>query len=71
MKAADRILDVLKHGGEWTGHDIAQSTGLWPGSLYPALCRLETAGRIESRWMAGPQPRARLYRAVTTTEPTP
>jgi PadR family transcriptional regulator len=51
---------------EISGADIARSTDLASGTLYPILMRLEKSKWIESRWEKGdPQelgrPRRRLY----------
>jgi DNA-binding IclR family transcriptional regulator len=66
---AARVLDALarhgwKHDGWMYGLDIAKASGLFAGSFYPTLLRLEQAGWIESRWEddAAPYPRRRQYR---------
>lgn len=51
---------------ELSGAEIARSTGLRSGTLYPILVRFERAGWLASRWEAGdPQalgrPRRRFY----------
>lgn len=54
-------------GGERSGAEIAVSTKLASGTLYPILLRCEEAGWLKSRWEevdpheAG-RPRRRLYR---------
>lgn len=53
--------------GEFSGADIARSTHLASGTLYPILLRLEQAGWAESRWEAGKpselgRPRRRFYK---------
>ena len=60
------VIKVLSAREEMTGGEIAKATGLWVGSLYPALMRMERNGRITSRWETGtPRPdgsaRRRFY----------
>ena len=50
-----------------SGAEIARSTGLQSGTLYPILFRLEQAGWLESEWEEGEasylgRPKRRLYR---------
>jgi PadR family transcriptional regulator, regulatory protein PadR len=52
---------------EASGAEIARSTKLATGTLYPILIRLEEAGWLKSRWEADDphklgRPRKRLYR---------
>ena len=54
---------------ELAGAEIARTTRLASGTLYPILLRLERAGWLESRWeVEDPQrlgrPRRRLYRVT-------
>jgi PadR family transcriptional regulator PadR len=54
---------------EISGAEIARSTKLASGTLYPILLRLEEAGWVESRWETEkPQelgrPRRRLYQVT-------
>jgi PadR family transcriptional regulator, regulatory protein PadR len=54
---------------EASGADIARSTHLASGTLYPILLRLEQAGWAESHWEDGDprklgRPRRRLYRVT-------
>jgi PadR family transcriptional regulator, regulatory protein PadR len=54
---------------EISGADIARSTKLASGTLYPILIRLEEAGWVESRWETEDphelgRPRRRLYQAT-------
>ena len=54
---------------ELSGADIARSTKLSSGTLYPILLRLEEAGWVESRWeTADPRelgrPRRRFYQTT-------
>jgi PadR family transcriptional regulator PadR len=47
------------------GYDLARSTGLFSGTLYPLLVRLERDGFLESRWEASEhpsRPRRHFYR---------
>ncbi len=66
---ADAILAALADGAaHYVYGDLDRLTGLHAGSMYPALARLEVAGRIESGWAdRGPgQPRRRWYRIADT-----
>jgi PadR family transcriptional regulator PadR len=64
-----KVLSVFLFAGhdERSGADIAASTKLASGTLYPILLRCEQAGWLKSRWEevdpreAG-RPRRRLYR---------
>jgi DNA-binding PadR family transcriptional regulator len=52
-----------------SGAEIARSTKLSSGTLYPILLRLEEVGWVESRWEAGDphelgRPRRRFYQAT-------
>ena len=54
-------------GDEQYGHELIDATGLFPGTIYPILARLEQAGWLESRWEDVDQhdagrPRRRYYR---------
>ncbi len=59
---------LITHAGtEISGADIARSTKLPSGTLYPILFRLENASWVQSKWETEePQklgrPRRRLYR---------
>jgi DNA-binding PadR family transcriptional regulator len=60
------VVEALSARDDMTGNEIAKATGLWVGSLYPALMRMEQSGRITSRWETEtPRPdgsaRRRLY----------
>jgi PadR family transcriptional regulator, regulatory protein PadR len=53
--------------GEVYGLQIVEASGLPPGTIYPILSRLESAGWVESRWEEADQhaigrPRRRYYR---------
>lgn len=60
------VVRALRTQGEPTwGLRIVKSTGRPPGTVYPILDRLETAGWVESTWEdddARPGPRRRIYR---------
>src|ERR1700730_12941817 len=52
---------------ELSGADIARSTSIPSGTLYPILLRLESAGWLNSRWEEldpheAKRPRRRLYK---------
>jgi PadR family transcriptional regulator len=60
---------VSSSSAELAGVEIAQTTKLRSGTLYPILLRLEEAGWLESHWETiAPQalgrPRRRLYRVT-------
>lgn len=48
LKVLGALLSAGRH--ELSGADIAGSTKLASGTLYPILFRLERAGWLESRW---------------------
>jgi DNA-binding PadR family transcriptional regulator len=59
------VLGALADGSELNGLDIADRTGLLPGTTYPILVRLQRAGRITARWDTTTppgQPRHLYYR---------
>lgn len=63
------VLGVLlaDPAGEVYGLQVVEGTGLPPGTIYPILSRLESAGWVESRWeevdqRAARRPRRRYYR---------
>ena len=54
---------------EFSGAEIARSTKLPSGTLYPILLRIEEAGWAESHWEAGDprdlgRPRRRFYKVT-------
>jgi PadR family transcriptional regulator PadR len=64
-----KVLGALMSGHvrELSGADIAKSTQLSSGTLYPILYRLEEFGWLDSRWEIGDpaalgRPRRRYYR---------
>src|SRR5690348_8111651 len=67
------ILQALLHdpARELYGLELAQETGLLPGTAYPILLRLETHGWITSRWEdidphAEKRPARRYYRLTAS-----
>jgi DNA-binding PadR family transcriptional regulator len=62
-RPARALLAVLAEAGsDWRhGYDLARSTGLRSGTLYPLLIRLEAQGHLEAEWQppvaAGRPPR--------------
>jgi PadR family transcriptional regulator, regulatory protein PadR len=59
------MLDELDH--ELYGLELVEATGLPPGTIYPIMARLESAGWVSSRWEetgqeAKGRPRRRYYR---------
>jgi|SRR5271163_2956312 len=66
-----KVLAALMSGEELelSGAQIARSTQLASGTLYPILMRLEQAGLVESRWEVEEpselgRPRRRFYRVT-------
>lgn len=58
---------LISAADEISGADIARSTELASGTLYPILARLERSRWIESKWEAGDphdlgRPRRRFYK---------
>jgi hypothetical protein len=60
MRKSERILLLIKGGGEWSALEIAAVLGLWFGP-YSELHRLEREEKIASRWLDMPYPRRRVY----------
>jgi DNA-binding PadR family transcriptional regulator len=59
---------------ELYGLDLAKTSGLRPGTIYPILDRLLKAGWLERRWedidpVAAGRPRRRLYRLTAEGAP--
>jgi PadR family transcriptional regulator, regulatory protein PadR len=53
---------------QFTGLDLAEQTGLLPGTSYPILLRLQQAGWITAHWQTDPDDasaRRRYYRSVS------
>jgi DNA-binding PadR family transcriptional regulator len=67
LKVLNAVLSARDR--EVSGADVAESTSLASGTLYPILLRLEKAGWLTSRWekinphLEG-RPRRRLYRVT-------
>jgi DNA-binding PadR family transcriptional regulator len=65
-QSAALLGELARAPREWRhGYDLAQATGLFSGTLYPLLMRLESAGLLESRWEASvlaSRPRRHVYR---------
>jgi PadR family transcriptional regulator len=63
-----RVLDALAAdaAGWHHGYDLARTTELASGTLYPILVRLADRGLLEARWddAARPGPRRHLYRVT-------
>ncbi len=57
-----QILAALERFNDRTGAQLSEMVGLWSGSLYPALYRLERDGKIIGSWEDMPYPRRRRYR---------
>ena len=60
---------LMSSNDELSGADIARSTRLSSGTLYPILTRLEHAKWIQSQWEVGDphelgRPRRRLYQVT-------
>jgi hypothetical protein len=66
-----RIEFVLHASPDLPGLQIAHWTRIGIGRLHVVLARMETAGRVTSRWEPGPYPRRRLYQLAQPTEETP
>ncbi len=61
------ILASLRTFDDRTATQLSELTGLWTGALYPALFRLEHAGKIVGQWEDMPPPRRRRYRLAERT----
>src|SRR4051812_47953833 len=47
------LATLLEARGRWRhGYDLASSTGLKSGTLYPLLIRLEAQGYLQAEWQA-------------------
>ncbi len=70
---AQRLLGALLDArGRWShGYDLAASTGLKSGTLYPLLIRLEAQGYLEAEWQppaARGRPPRHAYRLTAAGE---
>jgi PadR family transcriptional regulator, regulatory protein PadR len=64
-QARTLIADLARSGQEWRhGYELARSTGLRSGTLYPLLIRLEAQGYLQAEWQApaGSRPPRHAYR---------
>lgn len=64
-----QVLEAVINRGPLSGADIAKSTKLKSGTLYPLLLRLEEAGWLRSEWEVGDprelgRPRRRFYQVT-------
>ena len=63
---------LLDAQGRWKhGYDLANSTGLKSGTLYPLLIRLEAQGYLEAEWQppaAAGRPPRHAYRLTSAGE---
>lgn len=51
------LAELAEAGSDWRhGYDLAQSTGLRSGTLYPLLIRLEGQGYLEAEWQPPTSP---------------
>ena len=47
------LLALARSGQEWShGYELARSTGLRSGTLYPLLIRLESQGYLQAQWQS-------------------
>lgn len=64
MRARARIIEYLEEHPGLTAIEIGNGTGLWVGTVYFTLWRLENEGQIASYFAPGPYPRRRFYSLV-------
>lgn len=60
----DALFTSAAHGESMWGFKICELTGFGPGTVYPILDRLESAGWVNGLWETGQpsdRPRRRLY----------
>src|SRR3954451_21797369 len=68
LQTIELLSAILKSPYEqWYGLELSKAAGLKPGTIYPALARLESAGWLSSYWedidpSEAVRPRRRLYR---------
>lgn len=67
LRAEHLIIKALKSSTKdgMSGIELSKATGLWAGTLYPALALMERTGKLKSAWVDGPYPRRRLYHLVS------
>lgn len=57
LPSATLLSELIREPETWRhGYSLARATGLFSGTLYPLLVRLERDGFLESRWEAAEQP---------------
>lgn len=56
------VAAALREQPDLSGYPLAKRTGIGTGQIYVVLARMESDGRVTSRWADGPPPRRRLYR---------
>lgn len=66
MIADELVVFVLTNRDRRSVSQLSALTGLWEAVLYPALYRLEQAGKIVGDWDEGPYPRTRRYSLAVT-----
>lgn len=70
--ATTAVLEVLLSAERVWGLQIVKDAGKKPGTIYPILDRLESAGWIEGEWdteEARKGPRRRYYRLISGARP--
>lgn len=66
MTDESKIIATLSFSGKaMSGHQIRQTTGIWPLSIYQLLGRLEEIGIIASEWADDSYRLRRLYRIAS------
>lgn len=61
VTAEEKILNALADGPK-SSAQLGIATGLWSGTLFPALLDLEARKLVISEFADGPYPRRRIYR---------
>jgi hypothetical protein len=61
------VAAALREQPDQSGYPLAVKTGLGSGRILVVLARMETDGRVTSRWADEPKPRRRLYRLARAT----
>ena len=56
------VAAALRERPDLSGWPLMERTGLRGAGIYAVLARMESDGRVTSRWADGPYPRRRLYR---------
>jgi DNA-binding PadR family transcriptional regulator len=59
------VIAALERYNDRSGAQLMKITGLWSGSLYPALASLEQCGMIYGCFVDGRYPRRRIYRLAS------